>query len=115
MKQITYFTDDPNQKLTVILDDGSRALLSLRYSTNQQGWFYTLSYNDFIVSNRRLVASPNLLRAFKNLIPFGIACVVTDGYEPVFLSDFITSRANIYVLNSDDVAVVEDTILNRTT
>lgn len=114
MKQITTITDAPNQNIVVVLDDGSKVNLNLNYFSNQQGWFYSINYNNsqFIVNNRRLVTSPNMLSAFQNIIPFGLAVTTTDGYEPVFIDDFITKRASFYVLNQADVEAIQELISN---
>lgn len=111
MKQITYFTNNANQKVVVTLDDGSSINFSLKYFENQLGWFYTLSYGNFIRNSRRLVSSPNLLRAYRNILPFGLACIAVDGYEPTFLDDFSSGRVCVYILNAQDIIDVENDIL----
>ena len=85
----------------------------MEYRDNQRGWFYTLSYpaKGFQTVNRRLVASPNFLRAFRNVLPFGMTCKTTDGAEPILLNDFVSGRVSVYVLNTADVAKAEAAIL----
>lgn len=114
MKQITTITDAPNQNIVIVLDDGSKVNMTMNYFSNQQGWFYSIDYNSgqFVDNNRRMVTSPNMLTAFQNIIPFGLAVTTTDGYEPVFIDDFITGRASFYVLNADDVAAIQTAISN---
>ena len=107
MKQITSFTSAPSQSWQIILDDGTLVSILLRYCDNQKGWFYSLSYGTFSVTNRRLVTGPNILRQFRAVIPFGIALLTSDGQEPVLIDDFQTGRASFYVLNDEDVAAVE--------
>jgi hypothetical protein len=48
-----------------------------------------------------------MLRAFRNILPFGLACTVADGMEPVFLTDFSEGRASIYLLQAEDIDTVE--------
>jgi hypothetical protein len=48
-----------------------------------------------------------MLRQFRRNINFGLSCVVSDGGEPWFLSDFETGRVKIYELSTADVATVE--------
>jgi len=110
MKQITNISNDANQTLTAVLDDGSKLFITLNYKSNQQGWFYSMKYGTFILNNRRLVLSPNLLRQFRGIISFGIACNVNDGYEPVYIEDFSTGRVSLYVLDSTDIATAETVI-----
>ena len=114
MKLLTSFTGDYGQQLSFTLDDGSNVQMSLNYVPSQNGWFYSLVYPTlkWEVDNRRLVNSPNLLREFRNVIPFGLCCITTDGYEIINLSDLISGRASIYVLNSTDVLQTETLILN---
>lgn len=113
MRQINAFTQDPKQNLTVVLEDGSKAQMSLRYVTNQAGWYYDLTYGSFSVANRRLVNSPNMLRQFRGVLPFGLALTVSDGYEPIYQDDFVTGRVLVYVLSQADVLGVEALITAR--
>ncbi len=111
MRQITSLTDDASQILTLVLEDGTRVNMTIQYVPNQEGWFYSLTYGAFIVNNRRLVNSPNMLRQFRNIIPFGLACTVLDGYEPVYQNDFTSARVSLYTLTTQDVLDVEDLII----
>ena len=110
--QIVNLTQDPNQNITIVLGDGSTIAITFNYYANQQGWFYNLNYNNgqFVANGRRVVASPNMLSAFQNIIPFGLAVTTTDGYEPIFIDDFATGRASLFVLEADDVAITEAAI-----
>jgi hypothetical protein len=114
VKLIDSITKDPNQIVTIVLEDGSRITLTLVYKENQRGWFSSISYGTiFNVNNRRIVSSPNMLRAFRGIINFGLACVISDGYEPVFVDDFSTGRAKLYTLNQTDVDFVETTVIGQ--
>lgn len=113
MKRIITITDDPKQSMTIILDDGTRVFLSLMYKQNQSAWFYDLTYGTaFNFYGRRLVVSSNILRSFRDLIPFGIACMTKDTNDPTKLDDFSAERAKLYILNQADVEEVENLILN---
>lgn len=112
MKQISSITNDPRQRHRVLLPDSTVVDILMEYKKNQQGWFCSIAYEGLSFLNRRLVLSPNMLRQFKNLIPFGLACNTSDGYEPNFQDDFSNGRAQLYLLNSDDVAQVESDIIN---
>jgi hypothetical protein len=111
MRLIESITDQPNQSLTLMLEDGTKIAMTLVYKENQAGWFYSLSGGGLTVYNRRMVASPNLLRAFRDIITWGVACTTSDGYEPVFINDFSEGRAKFFLLNAEDVASVETQIL----
>lgn len=66
-----------------------------------------ISYGNFVANGLRLVATPNMLFQWKNIIPFGLMCVSNDGYDPFYLDDFTTGRIKIYLLNSTDVPIFE--------
>lgn len=108
MTEITGLTADVNQSQNLILPDGSAAPFSMTYMDNQQGWFFTLTYPNWTgVTNKRMTVSPNMLRSYRGVIPFGLALVTTDGYEPIFITDFLTGRATLFLLNSSDVSQYE--------
>ncbi len=113
MKQITAFTADPTQTITLILDNGAKVAFTMRYVTNQLGWFFGITYGSFVISSRRVVTSPNMLRAFRGILPFGLSVTVSDGLEPIYIDDFISGRAQFFLLNAEDVAGVEDLIQAR--
>lgn len=113
MQLITAITNDPIQTLGIILDDGSTVQMQLNYIPAQQGWFYSLTYGEFEANLMRIVNSPNMIRKFRNIIPFGMACTTIDGYEIINQSDFVSGRASMFVLNNTDVMEVE-TIITQT-
>lgn len=110
MKQVTSLTDDAKQNVNLVLDSGARVSMQINYLPNQQGWFYSLTYGTFIVNNMRLVTGPNVLRKFRNIIPFGISCLIADGFEPIYQSDFVSGRATLYLLNQAEIVQVETLI-----
>jgi hypothetical protein len=112
MKWINTITEDASQSMTLKLDTGEDVGFSLKYLTNQQGWYYSFTYGSFSISGRRIVASPNLIRSFREIIPFGFACTTKDGYEPIYKEDFANGRAKFFVLNPEDILDVEDLIRN---
>lgn len=114
MKQITTITSDPKQSTTIILDDGTRFTLDMRFVNNQSGWFYDITYGTlFSCYGRKLVMGINLLRAFRKIIPFGLVCITKTGYDPVGVSDFVNGQAQLYVLDATDIAMVETSYINE--
>lgn len=107
MTKIEIITSSPAQTMTLKLENGQSLQFSLRYSHNQSGWFYSFTYGTYTLKNRRMVNSINMIRDIRNIVPFGLACLLTDKYEPVFIDDFETGRATLYTLNSDDVLTAE--------
>ncbi len=113
MQQVTAITDDPNQTLGIILPDGSTVSMTLNYIPAQQGWFYSLSYGSFEANLMRIVVSPNMIRRFRNIIPFGLAVTTIDGYEVINQSDWVSGRAQMYALFGTDIQAVE-TLITKT-
>lgn len=107
MNNVDIINENPSQSLTLVLENGKNVNMKLRYCDVQRGWFYDLSYLDFNLYGRRLVTSQNMLRQFKNIIPFGLSVLTNDGYEPVFIDDFKNGRASMYTLNEEEVAYLE--------
>lgn len=109
---INELTNQAKQSLNFTLSDGSVILFSMNYVDSEQGWFYSVSYlsKGFVIENRRMVMSPNMLRAFREIIPFGFMCATTDGQEPIFQNDFVNGRASFYLLNAADVVLAEEVI-----
>ena len=113
MRQITDITSDAKQKYDIILDDNSVVELTLEYIDSKQGWIFSVTRNDFTVNQRNLVVSPNVLRQFRNYIPFGLAVFSTDKLEPAFIDDFTNDRISLYILNESDLDYLEDNIYVR--
>lgn len=111
MKQIVSLSDDPKQKLNFVLETGEKIVLDFVFVNSQKGWFLSIEYGSFVIRNRRIVTSPNMIRAFRNILPFGIACITTDKQEPIYKDDFLSGRATLYVLNETDVEYVENTVI----
>lgn len=110
MRQVEIITDEPSQNMIIRLESGRNLIFSLWYSYNQSGWFYSLTFGSVTINNRRMVSSLNMLRQFRNVLPFGMACDVVDKQDPVFIDDFFNGRAKFYTLNPDDVLRVESLI-----
>lgn len=114
MTIIDNLTDAADQAATLILPDNTDATLRLRYRPRTQRWVADVGYasKNFQVNGLNVCAYPNILRAWRRTLPFGLA-VVTAGYatDPFDLSDFLTGRATVYLLNAADVAAVETTII----
>lgn len=112
MRQITSITNSSKQQMTLVLENNEAVDFYLYYLPRQQSWFFNFTYNNLTVKCSRVVLTPNALRQFKHIIPFGIAFIADDEVEPFALDDFSSGRVGFYVLNSDDVSTVESEIFN---
>jgi hypothetical protein len=110
MLKITTLTDSPYQTAVLKLESGISLQFTLRYFYNQQGWYYSFTYGSYTLNNRRMVNSGNMISQIQNIVPFGLACLLTDPYEPVFIDDFSSGRATLYTLNPSDVALFNSTL-----
>lgn len=107
MTTITGISAQPKQQLSFVLDDGSQVSAYLEYRPQQLGWFANLAWGDWSVNGLRLVSSPNLLRQFRNVIPFGLALLTSNNADPLNVTDFSTATSVLVLLNAADVELVE--------
>jgi hypothetical protein len=106
MNQIQGFTDQPKQKTTLILADGTSATLTLEYKPQQIGWFYDLVWQNFALNGQRLTASPNILYQFHHQLSFGLMVITAGNVEPTLQTDLSDGTTSIYLLEGTDVADV---------
>ena len=103
MYLVSSLSQDYKQEVTLNLYDGSSLRLNIEYKPMQYGWFITeLSWNDFKLTNIRIVNSPNLLHQWKNKISFGLACFSVNKREPMLLEDFSSSSSKLYILDKNE-------------
>lgn len=117
MNVINGITTQPTQISFITLADGTRATLTLYFRPQQNGWFYDISWPGsaalavpFKSQNRRLVTSGNLLRQFKDVIPFGLACFTVDNIDPMTQTCLSDGSVSLVLLNADDVASIEASV-----
>lgn len=114
MKLITGITVIPKQSMTLILENGTQAPFYMEYIDQNQGWYLSVSYPGWIgVTYMRMTVNGNLLRKWKNLIPFGLAILTRDLYEPIKIDDFARKRAKLYLLNQAEVLSFENFLMSR--
>lgn len=110
MLQINNITNDPRQTFILVGENQEHINFTLYYQPTQRGWFFDISYGSFSASGLRLSSSINALRQFRNLIPFGLLVLTEDGYEPYYLNDFESGRVTLYLLNANDVELIEENV-----
>lgn len=107
--------NEPKQKLIMMLEDNTRLQMTFEYKENQQGWFFGFVYGDTSYQNIRLTTSYNVLRAYRNWLPFGLRCDTVDEGEPIGIDDFVTGYANVCLLTRDDIQTIEGNYYVKTT
>jgi hypothetical protein len=113
MKTVTGLNDTPNQTTNLLLADGSSAVLSLTFKSQQLGWFFDLTWGaNFTASGQRLVASPNILRQYINQIPFGISVVTSNNLDPASIESFVDGSTTFLLLEGADLSDVETALFN---
>jgi hypothetical protein len=114
MQLITGINDNPSQIISIAIPDGTTATMTLSYRPNQSGWYFNLSWNGqspaFVINSMRVTTYPNILNQYRTLFSFGLACVTSDGYEPLNAEDFKNGYANLYLLTSDEVVRINTQI-----
>lgn len=109
MQILDTISADAKQKHTVLLEkDNSPIVLKLTYNPTQLGWFVDVEYEskNFAVYGLRVTTNSNILNQWRNILPFGLICYCEDAYDPLSLQDFIVGRANLAVLNEEEVQTV---------
>lgn len=107
MYKFTNLGEEPNQEITMILEDNTRVVFSFEYKANQLGWFFGFKYGDIDYQNIRLTTAYNILRAYRSYLPFGLRCDTSDMGEPMDIDDFSNGYATVYLLTRDDVKAIE--------
>lgn len=110
MQEITTLTKSPRQRWTLVLDNNETAEFYLYYLSRMQAWYYDLEYKNFVIKCSKCVLTPNSLRSFRRILPFGIAFLSDDVLDPFQDDDFATGRVKMYLLSKDEVNDIEKTI-----
>lgn len=108
MYLIQNLTSDSVQSMNLTLPDGTQLSMTIRFVPMQYSWVITtLTYQSFTLNGFKIINSPNMLRQWKNVIPFGLACYATDTRDPSLQQDFSTAHNSLYILSAEEVAQVE--------
>lgn len=109
MTTLTGLSDQPKQQSNFVLPDGSSVSFYMEYRQQQKGWFADIVWQGVTINGLRLTTSPNFLRQWQHLLPFGLALFTAGNVEPILLADFVNGVATIVVLTADDVATINAT------
>lgn len=105
---IQQVTDNPLQRQNLVLFNGATLVIEIYFRPEQAGWFFnSLVYKDFTALGLKIVNSPNLLRQWKNILPFGLACFSTANRDPSQAQDFSSGASTLYILTEDEVQEYE--------
>lgn len=109
MKTLNELTNDYSQKHSVVLENNEEFDFTLRFIEQQEGWFYNIKYGaNFEVNGQRLCTGINIIRKWKNILPFGISVNTDDLSEPSFIDDFTSGRVEVVILNQEEVEEIEE-------
>lgn len=108
MLLINQITANANQQQVLILPDGTSMTLVLYFSSMQFGWFIkSLTYGSFTLTGLRISNNFNMLRQWKNILPFGMACISDGQREPTLIQDFFSGASKLYILTAAEVQEYE--------
>jgi hypothetical protein len=113
MRLITELKDIAKQKIKLILDDGTSADMKLYYSQRTQCWQFDLAYNEKVINGGQLVLGFNILDQWSNILPFGVTVFSEDNIDPFLLSDFVSDRIKMYILDKNDLLEVNNLIYGQ--
>jgi len=114
MLLVQHLTSDPLQQVSLVLPDGSTLFLELYYRQSQLGWFFTKIQwirrggAPFTINGLRVVNNPNILRQWKNIFSFGLACFTIGNREPTQQQDFASGQSKLYVLTTAEAQEYEN-------
>ncbi len=98
---INNLTSAGNQTTTAILADGSSVVLTFKYRPAIQRWTVDVAYGNFVAKGIGLATNLNLLRIWRNVIPFGLAIFTADGTDPFMADDLTGSPPRVLVTMLD--------------
>lgn len=102
MRYINRITDTAQQRIALTGNAGQRIIMDLRYMPTQQMWMADFTYNDFVAKGVKITQSPNILRCFKNIIPFGIICTTNHGLDPYRIDDFSIGSSQLFLQDREE-------------
>ncbi len=114
MLLITGVTDAALQNKSLILPNGTTLSIQIYFRPNQYGWFLNYVINGtFVVRGIRITSNANILRPWKDLLTFGLACFTVDNREPTQQQDFLSGASKLYVLSASEVTDYEKFLAGR--
>jgi hypothetical protein len=89
---------------------GKSVAFRLFFNTNSSNWYLDINYNQgqFILNGKRVDTSPNLLNAFRNILPFGIAIFGKEAIKPFRLASWILEDAQFFIATPQELQEILD-------
>lgn len=113
MRVLTELTETPVQRFKVPVSGlRSDVDFKLYFAPTQMSWYFDFTCEGVEYKGNKLVLGSNILRGFKNIIPFGLNVQADKGIEPFALDDFATGRVTLSILDADEVKEVEGNVFN---
>lgn len=111
MQTLNNLTDDADQLMTMVMPDGTAITMEFNYRPAIQRWALSLSTPGLTLNGYNLKQGPNILRPWRNVIPFGIAILSSTGVDPINVGDFLNGTVTVNMLTADEVQQVENEML----
>ncbi len=112
MQIITSLTNEPKQRCQLVLENNETVDFRLYYLSRMQSWYYDFTYRDLTVKCSKVVLTPNSIRQYRRILPFGLAFIADSEVQPFSITDFSDGRVQLAILNFQEVQDVEETIFN---
>lgn len=110
MQTITSIKANANQRMQLVLENNETVDFHLYFYSRMQAWYFDFSYKDLTCNGLKVVLTPNALRQFRKIIPFGFMFTSDSQAQPFQIDDFTSGRLVFNLLNSAEVQQVEQEI-----
>lgn len=105
MQRITL---NENTVINVMNTNNEKFTIYLNYNTSRQGWFLDLESESFKLYGIKITSVLNVLEQWKDKLGFGLYVDTENRSEPFFLEDFNTGRSKLYLLEPDDLLLMDE-------
>lgn len=107
MRQIVVLNDQAKQNFRVSVANYDFVDVTMEFCRSQYAWYMSIKWGDTFESNNdRVACSPNILRQYRKLIPFGFLIRGPDSIDPFAIDAWMTGW-EIYILDETDLVDVE--------
>ena len=109
--EINGITSDAHQTFNIDIPNTSdKIYIELRYFATQMMWCLSFKYKDLSENSIKLVLSPNILRSYQNILPFGLSIYSEDGVYPLSIDDFETGRVKMCIISAEYINNLEESL-----